>query len=35
MFYNTTNETDPVLKQYRARAKDQDEEVLDVFKLYR
>ena len=31
MYYNTTNETNPELKQYREKAKTQDQAVLDLF----
>jgi predicted ArsR family transcriptional regulator len=34
-YYNTTNETNPDLKQYRETAEKQDEVILDFFKQHK
>ena len=33
MFYNTTNETNPELSEYRAKAMKQDDVILELFKI--
>lgn len=35
LFYNTTNETNPVLSQYKAQAATQEEKVLEYYQRHK